>query len=119
MAISTQDTVHLRGAYRLLSKAYHYKGDTKQRDQYELLLHKLTVTYGYHVDDGASYFDHKDDYIENLAFIYDELRLVEDKEGQFTIEEISSISFQEQFTFNNTIEAGRKLYEVRDPFNNF
>jgi len=113
-AISNKDTINLREAYRLISKAYHYKGDKKQRDQYELSIRKLAVAYGYHVDDGKEYFEKKDNHIEKLRFIYDELQLLEDREGILSFQEISSPLFQDKYTINSTAETGKDLYELRE-----
>ena len=51
-AITNQDTLHLRDAYRLLSKAYHKKGNIQQRDLCEQRIQELAISYGYHVDEG-------------------------------------------------------------------
>ena len=92
-AIANKDTANLRDAYRLLSKVYHLKGDTKQRDQYELLIQKLAVAYGYHLDEGLQILEKKQDPHSNQSpIVYDELQLLEDAAGKLTFDEISSPS---------------------------
>lgn len=110
-AIGTKDTVNLRDAYKLLSKAYHFKGDLKHRNEYEQRIQNLSVAYGYHVDEGLDYLDKKP---EGFTFIYDELQLLEDKKGKLTFSAISSPKFQDQYKNNFTIEPGEGLYAVRE-----
>lgn len=110
-ATSHKDTVNLRDAYRLLSKAHHYKGDIKQRDQYEKRIQKLAVAYGYHVDEGLSYIEKNAD---NVTFIYDEVQLLEDIKGKLTFKEISSLLFQDKYKNNFTVEPGEELYSFRE-----
>ena len=110
-AISNKDTVNLRDGYRLLSKAYHYKGNTKQRDQYERLIQKLAVAYGYHVDEGLTYIEKNAD---NFTFIYDEVQLLEDRKGKLTFKEISSPLLQNKYKNNFTVASGEELYAFRE-----
>ncbi len=110
-AIATKDTVNLRDAYRLLSKAYHFKKDTKQRDQYERQIQKLAVAYGYHVDEGLTYIEKNAD---NFTFIYDEVQLLEDRKGKLTFKEISSPLFQNKYKNNFTVASGEELYTFRE-----
>ena len=55
-ATANQDTVNLRDAYRMLSKAYHGKEDFKQRDLCEQRIQALAIAYGYHLDEGLGLF---------------------------------------------------------------
>ncbi len=111
-AIATKDTVNLRDGYRLLSKAYHYKGNTKQRDQYEKRIQKLAVVYGYHLDEGMTFIEKNPG---RTLFIYDELQLLEDKKGKLSISAISAPQFKNQFKNNFTLETGEELYSLRKP----
>lgn len=110
-AISNKDTVTLRDAYRLLSKAYHFKKDTKHRDQYERLIQKLAVAYGYHVDEGLAYIAKNPN---EFTFIYDEFQLLEDRKGKLTFKEISSPLFQNKYKNNFTVASGEELYSFRE-----
>ena len=92
-ATANKDTVNLRDAYRMLSKAYHGKEDFKQRDLYEQRIQSLAVAYGYHLDEGLDFLARKDPHADNLPWIFDELQLLEDKEGTLSIEEISVSNF--------------------------
>ena len=112
-AIATKDTVNLRDGYRLLSKAYHYKGNTKQRDQYERQIQKLAVAYGYHIDEGLAYITKNPN---SSAFIYDEIQLLEDKNGKLTFAVVSSPSFQDKYKNNFTVAPGENLYSLRQDF---
>ena len=96
-AISKRDTVNLRDAYRMLSKAYHGKEDFVQRDRCEGLIQKLAIAYGYHVDEGLHYIEKNPN---SPTFIYDELQLLEDSEGKLTFDAISSPLFQGKFKNN-------------------
>ena len=114
-ALSNKDTANLRDAYRLLSKVYHLKGDTKQRDQYELLIQKMALAYGYHLDEGLRFLKNKQDPHSTQAhtYIYDELQLLEDRTGKLTFDEISSPAFQARYKNNFTLEPGNELYKLR------
>ena len=113
-ATSNKDTVNLRDAYRILSKAYHGKEDFKQRDIYEQRIQALAITYGYHLDEGLDFLARKDPHADNLPWVFDELQLLEDKAGTLRIEEITSPGFQGKFTNNFTVTPGDALYGIRE-----
>ena len=110
-AISNRDTVNLRDAYRMLSKAYHAKEDYVQRDRCEGLIQKLGIAYGYHVDEGLNYIEKNPN---SPTFIYDELQLIEDSEGKLTFDDISSPLFEGKFKNNFTVLPGEDLYTLRE-----
>ncbi len=109
-----KDTINLRDAYRILSKAYHYKGDTKQRDQFELRVRELAIAYGYHVDEGLDYFESQSSILGRNAFIYDELQILEDSEGALKFTTISTPTLQDTYKSNFTVEPGKELYDLRE-----
>ncbi len=113
-AILNKDTANLRDAYRLLSKAYHNKGDLKQRDKFDNLIQDLAIAYGYHFDDGIAYLDDFESYIYNYSIIYDELQLLEDREGKLSFEMVSSPLYQHNYTHNFTVESGNELNILRE-----
>jgi signal transduction histidine kinase len=113
-ATSTQDTVNMRDAYRILSKAYHGKEDFKQRDLIEQRIQSLAIAYGYHLDEGLDFLARKEIHADILPWIFDELQLLEDKEGTLSFEEISSATFQGKFTSNFTVAPGDALYKIRE-----
>ena len=108
-AILLNDTVNIRDAYKHLSKAYHFKGDIKQRDYYHKLHQEIAAAYGFHVDEGLAYVENRDDFIETKLFIVDEITLLEDKEGSYAFEEIKSKEFGNNFT----VELGEELFTAR------
>ncbi|MBL0007382.1 MAG: hypothetical protein IPP25_09425 [Saprospiraceae bacterium] len=68
-ATSNKDTVNLRDAYRILSKAYHGKEDFKQRDVCEQRIQSLAVAYGYHLDEGLDFLAKKEIHADILPWI--------------------------------------------------
>ena len=56
----------------------------------------------------------KDPHADILPWIFDELQLLEDKEGTLSIEEISAPTFQGKFTNNFTVAPGDALYRIRE-----
>lgn len=92
-AIANRDSVNLRDAYRLLSKAYHGKEDFKQRDHYEQLIQDLAVAYGYHLDEALSFIHKSVNPEGSLHNTFDELLLLEDPEGKLSFDEVSSPLF--------------------------
>lgn len=113
-SISNKDTINQRDAYRMLSKAYHGKEDFKQRDHYELLIRKLAIAYGYHVDEGLNFFEPQMPPQYGFPFISDEFQVLEDKDGVFSFTAISSPTFSEQFKSNFSVEPGKELYDLRE-----
>jgi signal transduction histidine kinase/ActR/RegA family two-component response regulator len=111
-AISYKDTVNLRDAYKLVSKAYDYKKDIKQRNHFNDLYQNIAVFYGYHLDEGLAYFENRDLFYEREDFVYDELLLLEDKVGHYTFEQVSSPTFKDRYSLNNTIEIGEERYKA-------
>ena len=116
-AIASKDTANLRDAYRLLSKAYHFKGDVQQQDQYEKDIQSLAIAYGYHLDEGLDFLAEKDIHGDLLPWIFDELQLLEDKKGTLSFEEISAPNFQDKYISNFTVPPGDALYEIRESYN--
>jgi len=112
-AMLARDTVNLLEAYKILSKVYHYKEDTKQRDHYEVLIQKLAVAYGLHMDNGLAVLS-KSSY--HIAAIYDELQLLEDLQGKFTFAAVSSPAFANKFT-RNFSALPEVVYALRDDGN--
>jgi len=113
-ATSNNDTVNLRDAYRILSKAYHGKEDFKKRDLSEQRIQALAAAYGYHLDEGLEFLAKKEIHADILPWIFDELQLLEDKTGTLRIEEITSPTFQGKFTNNFTVAPGDALYKIRE-----
>jgi len=113
-ATSNKDTANLLDAYRLLSKAYHYMEDSRQRDYYEGLIRELAIAYGYHVDEGLFYFEAPTPPRYGFPFIYDEFQILEDRDGTFSFTTLSSSNSLGQFKSNYTVEPGKELYDFRE-----
>lgn len=109
-SIIDKDTVNLLHAYRLLSKASFYNGNSKQYKQYEACLQNLAFTYGFHIDEGIV---RKNKKFEGTIVIYDELKLLEDKKGQLNFAAISSPLFQNRYKNNFTL-ATENLIDLRE-----
>jgi signal transduction histidine kinase len=106
-----RDTANIRDAYQLLSKAYHYLGDTLQRNHYHQLHQELAANYGLRLGED---FDLEILNVPNTArVIYDELKILKDAKGVHTIEEVTSGPIATQFDHNHTIPVGNDLYTAR------
>lgn len=114
-AKTSKDTVALRDAYKLVSQVYHFTGDIPKRDHYHRLHQELASAFGVHFDELLQFPKSSNPTIaDRMRYIFDEIQILEDEEGSYSLEQVMGNAAASKFTSNFTIPPGEKLYGTRN-----
>ncbi len=111
LATTQQDTLQLRDNYQLIASCYYAQKDTLQYQQYHQMQQTIAAAYGLHIGKEQKLVNNLTG--DSLIMLYDQLKILEDSLGNYTIETITSPAFQEQFATNYSIPLGQDLEKFR------
>jgi signal transduction histidine kinase/ActR/RegA family two-component response regulator len=113
---TARDTLNLIEAYRLLTRAHHYSENFEKRDHFRKRIQAIAPVFGFRVELGSAYLKNRNAFYEEPIHIYDELLLLEDPEGSYTFEEVSSAAFRDRFVENYTLGNIEETFIARENY---